>query len=185
MKKATHHVILKTSQRVVRAAGWSCGIILKRLRELDHLRSLGYFYSTKVLLICTICEIKINFIWLWISPNPSKSKILFKWLKNKTEIHSSRPWKEFSDGRERVTEVRTVGSPSPAGRRAHGSQAPGPEVAWRLPGAWVLLMHRLQWQTSSLRPIRWHQTVLCMQPRHMQPRHFSTNSIPGGRSKRV
>lgn len=85
VKKATHHVILKTSQRVVRAAGWSCGIILKRLRELDHLRSLGYFYSTKVLLICTICEIKINFIWLWISPNPSKSKILFKWLKNKTE----------------------------------------------------------------------------------------------------
>ena len=52
-----------------------------------------FFSRMMFLFICNICEIKINFIRLWISPNASKSKILFEWLKNETELHSGLPLK--------------------------------------------------------------------------------------------
>lgn len=142
------------------APGWRCGTILKKAMRIRSSQIIRVFFSMMILLICNICEIKINFIWLWISPNPSKSKTVFKWLKNKTEIHSSPPLKEFSDMLEQITEARTISSLCARRQEApktkllgwkrpdgHWPAPPGPVSSRMCPSA---SPHRPQGQTSFL-----------------------------------
>lgn len=73
------------------ACGWGHGTLLKKATRIRSSQIIRVFFSMMIILSCNICEIKINFIWLWISPNLSKSKILFKWLKNNTVKYTPVP----------------------------------------------------------------------------------------------
>lgn len=55
----------------------------KRLRRLDHFRSLGCFFPRPFFWSVTYVKLKYT-LYSFSPPNPSKSKIRFKWLKNET-----------------------------------------------------------------------------------------------------